>query len=99
MERSFRDGHSLMRRATEHEKKAPHEQGLGGGADNTRVLLGGENKTRLSHQHDRFRIVPTVLERKKPARERMRASELPTWAAANARSPSLFGIGLPGYCL
>jgi hypothetical protein len=29
----------------------------------------------------------------------MRASELPTWAAANARSPSLFGIGLPGYCL
>jgi hypothetical protein len=29
----------------------------------------------------------------------MPASELPTWAAANARSPSLFGIGLPGYCL
>jgi hypothetical protein len=43
MERSFRDGHSLMHRATEHEKKAPHERGLGGGADKARLGLGGEN--------------------------------------------------------
>jgi hypothetical protein len=39
----------------------------------------------------------SVKEKSRP--ESVCGSELPTWAATNARSPSLFGFCLPGYGL